>query len=138
MDRITGFGPVDGGSNPSEPIFQMKRKLTRHKKRVLKEMNRFERNLYIIVISVLILVLVVIWIKSTYFPAEEFDEEVINFCSKQCGEKDVVFSKNHTDKGFIECECIEEITPGYSRIGTPHFETKTYYYNSSTLEEIIS
>ena len=27
MDRMTGFGPVDGGSNPSEPVLKMKEKV---------------------------------------------------------------------------------------------------------------
>lgn len=85
---------------------------------------------------IIILVLLVILVTFIGRDADYSKSALEEFCSNECGEKDLIYFNNNSDYNYLECECvIGKIEPrGYTQ--NAGVETVTNYYDSQTLKEI--
>lgn len=98
-------------------------------------MKRNRRQLLIAVLIIFILTALPIAFKlsTTYIPELLEGNPSIDFCSKECGANEYIFSNNNTEFNFIHCECL--IQSKINRINTK-LDTKHIYFNAGSQKEI--
>ncbi len=133
MDRIAGFGPVDGGSIPPKLIKKMElgnKPLTSTQSILL---------LLILLSPILFFagIMYFIYLQIPESPPDFYEGSLsVEFCTEKCGDLDYLSSINNTKYQFISCECVVGIKLGdgkYSSVAS--VKSVEYFFDSETFEE---